>query len=275
MAHGRLTDGSRSSFLVKPMHPSERNRHPMYAPETLALIAVAFFAAGCVKGLVGLGLPVVVLAFLALPLGVKPALSLMLIPAVATNIVQAARGGAFLALLHRLWSFLLAAAIGIRFGAKLLSAIPQETAMVAVGSLLVVYAAVSLNTPQIKPPGRLEPILSPLAGGLGGLSFGATGVFIVPGSLYLQALGLDKDRMVQALGLTFVTISTSLLGAFFAEGYMTSDRALLSAAALVPTFAGLWLGQRYRERVSEAAFRTIFFRALVLTGLYFIATNLM
>ena len=245
----------------------------MSDPATLALIALAFLTAGFVKGAVGLGLPVVVLVFLALPLGIRTALAIMLIPAVVTNVVQAATGGAFLVLLRRLWSFLLAAAIGIRFGVHHLSGIPQGLATTVLGALLALYALFSLRSPQIGPPGRYEPVLAPVAGGLGGLAFAVTGIFIVPGILYLQALGLDRDRLVQALGITFVTISSSLLGAFLEEGTMTSGLALLSAAALVPAFLGLWLGQRYRRHVSETLFRTIFFRALFLAGVYFILSG--
>ena len=50
--------------------------------------------------------------------------------------------------------------------------------------------------------------MSPLMGGAGGLMFGMTGIMIVPGILYLQTLGLKRDTFVQALGLTFVTITT-------------------------------------------------------------------
>ena len=241
----------------------------MYSTEIIALIFIAFFAAGAVKGTVGLGLPIVVLVFLALPLGVTPAISLMLIPAIATNFIQAITGPSLRPLLRRLWSFLLAAMAGIWLGAQLLSHVAPETTLKVLGFLLVLYSGFSLLSPQIRPPGRLEPVLSPIAGGLGGIGFGVAGIFIVPGILYLQALGLRKNELVQALGITFITLSTTLFGVFLEKGFMTSATTLLSAAALVPATIGLWVGQRFRHRISEERFRQLFFRALLLAGLFF------
>ena len=245
----------------------------MHPPEILALVAIAFLTAGLVKGMVGLGLPIVVLVFLALPLGVTPAISLMILPAIATNLVQAVSGPSLVRLLRRLWSFLLAAALGIWLGVGLLSLVEPEITLMALGALLSAYSVFSLRSPQIRPPGRYEPVLSPLAGGLGGVAFGVTGIFIVPGILYLQALGLKKNELVQALGITFMTLSVTLLGAFLDKGFMTSTNALLSLAALAPTVLGLYLGQRLRHRVSESVFRTTFFWALFFAGLYFIVTG--
>jgi len=237
------------------------------------LVFLAFFAAGVIKGTVGLGLPIVVLVFLAVPLGVTPAITLMLIPAMATNLVQALAGPSLLVLLRRLWSFLLAAALGIWLGAQLLDDVEPETTLMALGGLLVLYSAFSLASPQIRPPGRFEPVLSPLAGGLGGIGFGIAGIFIVPGILYLQALGLKKNDLVQALGITFVTLSTTLFGVFLEKGFLTSDSTLLSAAAFIPAAAGLWVGRRFRHRISEALFRRLFFWALLFAGLYFIVAG--
>ncbi len=246
----------------------------MYAPEILLLIAVTFFVAGVIKGTVGMGLPIVVLVFLAVPLGVTTAISLMLVPAMATNLVQAVAGPSLLVLLRRLWTFFLAAAVGIWLGVALLDYVEADMTLMVLGALLVIYSIVSLRSAQITPPGRYEPVLSPVAGGLGGIAFGVTGIFIVPGILYLQALGLKKNELVQALGMTFMTLSVTLFGAFLESGVLTSQSILISSAAFVPTAIGLWLGQRLRHRVSESLFRTMFFWALLATGLRFIYVGL-
>ena len=110
--------------------------------------------------------------------------------------------------------------------------------------------------------------MSPVAGGLGGVAFGMTGIFIVPGILYLQALGLKRDVFVQALGLTFVTISTSLLIGMAGRNLISGEQALVSTLAVAPTLAGLALGQRIRHRISEVLFRRLFFIALFGVGIY-------
>ena len=227
----------------------------MWTPEVALLIGFTFLTAGFVKGAVGLGLPVVVLAMLAATLGVRDALALFLIPGIASNLWQALSGDALGQLVRRMWPFLLAAAVGIWFGTGILASADVRLLEALLGALLITYSAFSLMTPQLPPPGRREGWMSPVAGGLGGVMFGMTGIFLVPGLLYLQTLGLKRDVFVQAMGLTFVTISTALTVAMAGRNLVSADQATASAAAVVPTFAGLFLGRRIRHLVSEVGFR--------------------
>ena len=98
--------------------------------------------------------------------------------------------------------------------------------------------------------------------------FGLTGTFIVPGILYLQALGLKREMMVQALGLTFITISTALAVSFGRHQLVPLDMLLMAGYAVCPTVVGLIIGAKQRHRFSEAQFRRIFFIALLVAGVY-------
>jgi len=134
--------------------------------------------------------------------------------------------------------------------------------------MLCVYAAISLATPQVPPPGGKEPWLSPVVGAANGVISGMTGSFVVPGVLYLQALGLPRDLLVQAMGLLFTVSTLALAAALGGHGLLPAELGLLSAGALVPAFAGMALGQRLRRRIPEQRFRKIFFLSLTLLGLY-------
>ena len=93
-----------------------------------------------------------------------------------------------------------------------------------------------------------------------------TGNFIVPGVLFLQALGMHRDMLVQALGATFVIISTTLAVSLTSRSLMTAELTAVSIACLAPAFFGLWLGTRYRSSISEEQFRRLFFIALLIIG---------
>jgi hypothetical protein len=239
----------------------------MWEPEIVALIVGTFALAGFIKGVIGMGLPVVALALLGSTLGVREALTIFLIPAIATNTWQALAGPAFGMLVRRLWSFLTAACISIWFGVAVLAGARSETMMALLGATLCIYCAVTMLRAQLPPPGAREPWMSPLMGGLGGAMFGMTGIMIVPGILYLQTLGLRRDVFVQALGITFLTISMALAVSLTGRGLMTQDLVLMSLTALIPTAAGLALGQCYRHHISEERFKRIFFVALFVIGL--------
>jgi uncharacterized membrane protein YfcA len=239
----------------------------MWEPEIVAMVVATFLLAGFIKGAIGMGLPVVALAFLGSTLGVREALTIMLIPGIATNTYQALAGPAFGMLVRRLWSFLGAAYVGIWLGVAVLAGAKSETMVVLLGITLCTYCAVTMLRVQMPPPGKREPWMSPLMGGLGGVMFGMTGIIIVPGILYLQTLGLKRDVFVQALGIVFVTITLGLGTSLTGRGLMTQDLVLMSLTALVPTATGLALGQRYRHHISEARFKRIFFVALFVIGL--------
>ena len=247
----------------------------MWEPEIVALVVGTFLLAGLIKGVIGLGLPVVALAILGSTLGVRETLTIMLIPAIATNTYQALAGPAFGALVRRLWSFLAVAGAGIWFGTGVLAGAKSETMMALLGVTLCTYCAVTMLRVQMPPPGRREPWMSPLMGGLGGVMFGMTGIMIVPSILYLQTLGLRRDVFVQALGITFVAITLALGTSLIGRNLLTQDLALMSLTALVPTAAGLALGQRYRHHISEQRFKRIFFVALFVIGLDMLRRSLL
>ncbi len=234
------------------------------------LIALTFLIGGLVKGAIGLGLPVVVLALLAPVFGLKAALALFIVPALVTNTMQALQGPALRALVARLWPFLLAAMAGITLGVQVLATADTGLLEAGLGGLLILYSALSLSVVRLPPPGRREPWMGPLAGASGGVLFGMCGIFIVPGILYLQALGLGRDHLIQALGLTFITISSALAVAMGGTGLVSAEQAALSAAAVAPTVLGLVLGRRVRRLVSEEGFRRAFFLGLIAAGAFMI-----
>ena len=243
----------------------------MWTVENLVVVGAIFLLAGFVKGVVGLGLPTVALALVAATLGLKQGMALMLIPALATNIWQSLSGGALRAVLRRMWVFLVAASIGAWFGVDVLAEADATLMSGLLGIVLCCYAGLSLVTRQIPEPGRHERWMSPPIGLLAGFVAGLTGSFMVPGALYLQALRLPRDILVQALGVAFVTTVLVLTVALARHQILTWQIGLLSTVALGPAFAGMALGRRLRQHLPEAVFRRVFFSALLGLGIYIVA----
>ncbi len=240
----------------------------MWEADLLAIIVVAFLLAGLVKGLVGMGLPTVALALLATMIDLKEAIPLVLIPSLATNLLQALTGGALRAILARLWALLLAATVCIWVGAGLLVGLDARLLSGLFGILLATYALVSLTTPQVPAPGRHERWLSPVIGGLTGVVTGLTGSFVFPSVLYLQALGLPRDQLIQAMGIVFMVATLALGASLAGHSLLAPQSGLFSAVALAPALLGMLAGQRLRRRFSEQRFRQLFFLALIGLGAY-------
>ena len=240
----------------------------MWCTENLVIIAVTFLLAGGVKGVVGLGLPTISLALLTAAFGLKEAMALMLIPSFVTNAWQGLVGGALVSILRRLWLLLMFACVGIWLGTGILARSDVHLLSGLLGAVLCLYALFSLGSWQIPSPGRHEKWLSPLVGLANGFLTGLTGSFVVPGTLYLQALGLTRDVLVQAMGVMY-TLSTLALGMALAENsLLPSDLGIISGVAVLPALAGMMIGQRIRQSLSETIFRKVFFSVLLILGLY-------
>jgi uncharacterized membrane protein YfcA len=138
------------------------------------------------------------------------------------------------------------------------------------GASLAVYAVIGLAGARLTLPPGTERWSGPLAGCVNGVLTGLTGSFVVPGVPYLQALGLPRDMLVQAMGILFA-LSTLALGiALAGRGLIGAELGLGSAAAVIPAILGMVLGQRLRRRIPEAAFRKVFFAALAVLGGYIV-----
>lgn len=238
----------------------------MTDPLLLIIIAATFFVAGTVKGVTGMGLPVVAMGVLGALLSPLAAASLLIVPSFVTNVWQLASGPDFSGLVRRLWPMMLAIVAGTALGSSLLAGGDTALSTGALGATLVAYALYTLLARQLRVPARLEPKLSPAVGFATGLVTGSTGVFAIPAVPYLQALGLEKEDLVQALGLSFTVSTIALTCALAWRGALIVDSLALSALALAPALGGMAAGQFVRRKVSPQTFRRWFLVCLLLLG---------
>ena len=101
-----------------------------------------------------------------------------------------------------------------------------------------------------------------------GISTGLTGTFVVPGVLYLQALGLEKNDLVQAMGICFTTATLALGLSLGGHGLMSGELTVVSAVAVLPALLGMKIGSYVRHSLPEPTFKKVFFVALLILGLW-------
>ena len=128
------------------------------------------------------------------------------------------------------------------------------------------YALSGLCLPTLRVDAHAEAWLAPLCGVLTGIITSATGVFVIPAVPYLQALGLSKDELVQALGLSFTVSTLALAAGLLWRGALGGGELSASVLTLVPALLGMWLGQWLRQRISAVLFKRVFFIGLGVLG---------
>lgn len=240
----------------------------------LLFIVGVFVLAGFAKGVIGLGLPTISMGLLVVMLPAPEAAVLLILPSLVTNIWQMLDGPHLSALLRRLWPLNLGACLGTWVGATFIAGLDGPHGVVALGVALIAYAVSGLASLALVVPRAAEPWLGPLTGFVTGAVTAATGVFVIPAVPYLQAIGLARDELVQALGLSF-TVSTLALAAVLAgTAAFTPDLAWPSLVAVATALAGMRLGQAVRARLAPGLFRVCFFAGLLALGVCLAARGL-
>ncbi len=241
-------------------------------PLLLTFIFATFLLGGIIKGVIGLGLPTITVGLLSVVMPPAQAVALLIVPSLATNIWQTA-GSRFGTVVRRIWTMMFGIAIGTMATAGILTGGSSGIAALALGVTLIIYAVSGLTGFRLVVPPRTEWWMSPAAGIATGLVTGATGIFVIPSVPYLQALGFDKNELVQALGLSFLVATVSLALALATGGALDLDLTGSSFAALLPALAGMAMGQWVRSRISATVFRRYFFIGLLLLGAHLALRN--
>jgi uncharacterized membrane protein YfcA len=232
----------------------------------LTAIAATFFIAGIVKGVTGMGLPTVAMGVLGALISPLAAASLLIVPSFVTNVWQLLAGPQFTSITRRLWLMMLTIIVGTVLGSSWLASGNTRFTTAALGAALLVHAGYTLFARQLRVPQHWERWLSPAVGATTGIVTGCTGVFVIPAVPYLQALGLEKDELVQALGLSFTVSTIALAAGLDYRGALQLDNLILSALAVIPALGGMWARQVIRNGISPATFRLGFLLCLLLLG---------
>ena len=232
------------------------------------LIAFSLFCAGAVKGIFGMGLPAVSLGLLSLAMPTVEAAALIVVPTLATNLWQFMMGPQKALLVRRFATLLVGVVVGTMLGVGFLTGTHTALVSLALGGVLILYAVVGLRAFTWRVPVEREFWASPVVGMVTGLINGATGVSVMPLVPYLNSVGLARDALIQAMGLVFIVAMVSLATCLAWTGHFELGSARASTLALLPVFAGMYLGQVIRVRLHADDFRKWFFVGLLALGGY-------
>ena len=221
----------------------------------LALVAAIFAFAGWIKGVIGLGLPTIATGMLGLFMAPVQAASIVVLPAVLTNVWQMCAGPDLDGLLRRLWPMLTCVVLGTVATAGIVARADVHLTVGLLGMALMAYALHALIGTSIRVERRAESLIGALAGLMTGIISGTTGVFVVPTVPFLQAIDLDRDELVQAIGITAFTSAAALALGLGVHGALSGDSALPALVALAAGLAGMGIGQVVRGWLSLDMFR--------------------
>lgn len=224
------------------------------------------FFTGVIKGATGLGYSSCALPFLAAALGLKAAIVLLVIPAMASNVLLALQAGRLKETVSRFWPLYLATLPGIGVGIVLLGWVDQAVATRVLGVLIVLYALMTLLRPSFSLPQSLERPFQIPVGLVNGLLTGLTGSQVMPLMPYMLSVRMEADQLVQAVNIAVITASVFLAVGLLSSGLMSPPSLALSAAAVVPALLGVEIGNKIRRYIPKEALRILILAVLALIG---------
>lgn len=238
-------------------------------PDSLILLIAAVFAlAGFVKGVIGLGLPTVSMGLLAIAMPPVQALTIVILPALITNIWQTFVGPYLRDIIRRLWPLMLGTMATIWACGGLMTGPYAHYGPIVLGLLLMVYALVSLFKFDFTVSRQREKWVGGIVGLVTGAVAAATGVQVIPSMPFMQSIGMEKDELVQALGVYFTVATLSQAFNLSGAGLLNASTAWPGIVGMVSAFAGMFVGQAVRSRMAADEFRRWFLIAMLLLGCY-------
>ncbi len=245
-------------------------------PDMMAIALLLAFLAGLTKGVTGFALPMVLLSGLGTFLSAELALAGLILPALVTNLWQAARQGmsAAVASSRRHWRFVCVALVSLAMTAQLVTRMPTNVLFLVLGVPVTVFAILQLIgwRPRVDPDRRrkAEFGFGALAGATGGLS----GIWGPPTVMYLTSMNTPKHEHVRVQGVVYATGAIGLLLSHLNTGILDARGLALSAALVVPACIGLGVGFAVLDRLDQDRFRWAILIVLVFAGLNLIRRGL-
>ena len=225
--------------------------------QLLIWLVGALALGGLVKGVVGVGIPMVAVPLMSLVIPAHHAAALVLLPVIPANIVQMQAGGSLRGKVIRFAPLVIGISVGTVAGGWWFTRGDPRAIQFVIGVIVAGFVVVRLTSPNLAIPPRLERSLGlgvgVVAGVLGGMAM-LIGPMVV---MYMTSLGLDREKFVG--GIAYVYFVTTLIIAATLAGYAQLDKALMviSALSCIPVFAGLWLGTKIRHLLSQAVFEKL------------------
>lgn len=245
--------------------------------DLLCMAAAITLLAGFVKGAVGFAMPMIMISGLGSLMPPEIALAALILPTFLANAIQSFGDGLGAAhdVVRRYWIYIAMMLIFLASSAQLVNLIPDDLLYLLIGVPILTFALFQLGGWRLHlgPATRLRDELA--LGGLSGFVGGLSGVWGPPLVAYLVAVDAQKREAIRAQGVIYGLGAMVLVVAHLESGVLNRATLPLSAAALVPAMAGLWIGARVHASMPQDTFRKATLVVLALAGLNLLRRGLM
>jgi hypothetical protein len=215
----------------------------------LCLLAAAFM-----KGVTGMGFPLIATPILTLLLDIRSAVVVLIVPSMLMDITQIFRGMFPYSLLKRLFGFVLLGVVGAYIGTGFLVTLPLWVLNLCLGAMVLVFVATNLLQSELRIPASAEKLLSPLIGFAAGFLNGMTNVSGPLLAMYFYSLKLPKAEFIKAVAMIFFILKCGQIVALSSWNQFSWPLFHLSLVLVVLLCAGFYAGLKTQDRINQRVF---------------------
>lgn len=234
--------------------------------EIAALVGVFIFG-GVVKGVTGVGLPLVLVPLATQFVPVPVAVALVSISMVVTNVVQSLEGGHTGKAVRKLLPILFPLMVGTVIGTRLLISIDQRRLHLIIGISFLLLAVLLLSLPRVRISPQTARWSGPFVGLGAGVLGGMSAIFGPPMIVYLVSAGVDPDAFVKDMAILACTAAVTMIAVLGGSGAMSGGDFIMSTIAVIPIQIGMPCGRWLRARIRPNWFRVLVLLVLAASGL--------
>jgi len=241
--------------------------------------AAAILVGGFMKGISGMGLPLVATPVIAALYDLPTAITVTMPATILSDlpILYTFRGESRHArrLAPVLVPLALGAVVGIWMGTSLLVRLSENLLRMVLGVLVLLFVVVTYYRliPHLseKAAARIGPIVG-LGGGILQGAAGQSGPII---SSYMYQLGLPRATFLFVINAFFLVADVSQVLSLMSRGLYTPARWQMAGVAALLSMPTLLVGLRVQKHLSEERFRRVVLAVLALTGLVLVIRGLL
>ena len=217
-------------------------------------IFFAIFLGGILKGVTGVGMPIVAIPVIAAFYDVRLAVTILAIPNLLSNTLQIYKYRSYNLETGFTRNFAIAGLLGAALGTMLLAHAPVDQLNILMALIVLAYIVMRLTKPVFHLPLERARKLVWYAGIGGGVLQGALGISGPISLTFLNSIKLDRSVFIFTISVFFIAMSSAQIVLLIAYGLMDWQTFLVGLIAFIPLIAGLPVGEIIGRRMNAVVF---------------------
>ena len=230
----------------------------------IASIMLALVLSGSVKGVFGIGFPVVAMAILPLFITPISAITVIALPILVTNIQQLFSEKEWRHIIIKYRYMALFMLLASFLSSQILTQISVDLITAIIGFALALFAIYSLFNFTL--PITTHSSWQIIAGASSGLLSGMTGIQSTA-IIYFASLDISRNEFVGAVGYIFLVGGLGLSIGLINNNFLNASTVMLSLFGVLFSVVGFKLGSLLRPYIHSELFKKLLFLLMLIIGM--------